>query len=285
MNQPTVPENFKPGLNIMLNGVPGSGKTHAIRTFLDAGITPFVIFTEPGNVLWDVKDKVHWRNFMPKSLSAAKMKSIFELMNTSTPEALQAMKHLDKNQHKELIEFTAQLNNFYDEVTGEHFGNVSEWGTDRALIIDGLSGLTAMARAMYVGDKPTLALADYTPIQFAVEQAVNWCTLGTWCHFVLICHLDRVPDDITGGHLLMPKTIGKALAPNLSQYFTDIIHAERRGNKFSWSTITHNADLKARNLPYAANQAPSFAPLIDRWKEHGGVVTSFSEEQQLKMNV
>lgn len=34
--------------NIMLVGATGTGKTHCLRTLLDAGITPFIISTEPG---------------------------------------------------------------------------------------------------------------------------------------------------------------------------------------------------------------------------------------------
>ena len=37
-----------PGLKALLLGPTGSGKTHALTTLLEAGITPFIIFTENG---------------------------------------------------------------------------------------------------------------------------------------------------------------------------------------------------------------------------------------------
>lgn len=36
------------GVNVLLTGDPGSGKTHSVLSFLGTGVTPFIIFTEPG---------------------------------------------------------------------------------------------------------------------------------------------------------------------------------------------------------------------------------------------
>ncbi len=84
---------------------------------------------------------------------------------------------------------------------------------------------------------------------------------------MLTAHLERETDEVTGGVSLMASTLGKKLAPRLPRFFSDVIHAKRDGEKFSWSTASFNVDLKARNVPIADNLPPSFVPLLKQWKE------------------
>jgi hypothetical protein len=77
-----------------------------------------------------------------------------------------------------------------------------------------------------------------------------------------------------GGQKIMASTIGKALAPTLPRYFTDGILTKRSGAKFEWDTADSQAVLKARNVPIASALPPSFVPLIQAWKNRGGVIES-----------
>ena len=55
-----------PGPKIILLGDSGTGKTHSIRTLLDAGLTPFIIFTEPGmESIGDILDQCHYTYIKP----------------------------------------------------------------------------------------------------------------------------------------------------------------------------------------------------------------------------
>jgi AAA+ superfamily predicted ATPase len=55
MTTPTPTRSPIPAPNVLLMGDSGTGKTYAIRTLIEAGITPFIIFTEPGmEVLGDL---------------------------------------------------------------------------------------------------------------------------------------------------------------------------------------------------------------------------------------
>jgi hypothetical protein len=84
--------------------------------------------------------------------------------------------------------------------------------------------------------------------------------------------LERETDEVTGGISLMASTLGRKLAPRLPRFFSDVIHAKREGEKFSWSTATFNVDLKARNVPISETIPPSFVPLIEKWRsrQHQG---------------
>jgi hypothetical protein len=70
----------------------------------------------------------------------------------------------------------------------------------------------------------------------------------------------------------MAATLGRKLAPVLPRFFSDVILSERQGTKFTWSTASVGADLKARNLPVADGLPPDFGAIIASWKKQGGVI-------------
>ena len=66
-----------PGVNVLLMGASGTGKTHAIQTLISSGITPFCIFTEPGfeTISHIPPDKLHWHYVKPADQSSVVKKS------------------------------------------------------------------------------------------------------------------------------------------------------------------------------------------------------------------
>ena len=52
---------MNPGVNEMLVGATGSGKTYAIRTLVDAGLEVFVVATEPAQL--PRPQAVRWANY------------------------------------------------------------------------------------------------------------------------------------------------------------------------------------------------------------------------------
>ncbi len=261
-----------PGPKIILIGDSGTGKTHALRTLLDAGITPFIIFTEPGmEVFGKILDDCKWRYLPPRTPSWGGLKSIAKSVNILDFEGIAKLRDANKSQYTGVLDFIEQCNKFIDS-NGEDFGDVLKWETDRALVMDSLTGFSDMASQLVVGGKPLKALGEYqiaqNMIRFILDKLVKECR----CTFVMTCHIARETDEITGGTTLMVKTIGKALAPDIPIYFSDIIQTIRQGDKFTWSTAGSNIMVKARNLPIKAGMTPSFKPLIETWKKAGGEI-------------
>ncbi len=261
-----------PGPKIILIGDSGTGKTYALRTLLDAGITPFIIFTEPGmEVLGDVLDKCKWRYIGSKTPSWSGLKGIMKMVNTLDFEGLAKLRDANRSQYTGLLDLVEQCNNFVDH-SGESFGDVMDFQTDRCLVIDSFTGMGDLGRQLAVGNKPLMALGEYQVVQnslkFIYEKLVKECQ----CSIVLTAHIAREKDELTGGTTLMVKTIGKALAPEVPIYWSDVIQTIRQASKFTWSTAGTNITVKARNLPIKLGMTPSFKPLFEAWKKRGGKI-------------
>jgi hypothetical protein len=252
----------------MLCGTTGTGKTHSIRTLVEAGLEVFVLFTEPGmEVLADLpKDKLHWKYIAPSSPDFADMISSAEKINTMSFEMLTKLPDINKRKYAEFVSVLTCLSNFICDRTGQAYGSVDSWGPDRVLVVDSLTGLSLMAMNLVTGSKPVKSMADWGVAIDNLERLITKLCVDTKCHFVLTAHLEREVDEVTGGTSLMASTLGRKLAPKLPRYFSDVIHVKRDGAKFVWSTASTNVDLKARNLPLAENLLPSFGQIYASWK-------------------
>lgn len=263
-----------PGWNMLLMGPTGTGKTYSIRTLVDAGITPFCIFTEPGfEVLGDIPpEKLHWRYIKPADQPWQAMIDNAEKLNSLSFKTLADMAPTDKRQFHQFVDLLSALNNYTCDRDGKTYGDVCQWNTDRALVIDGLSGVSIMAMRLWVGSKSLLNQGDWGVAMTNLESFVQKLCMDTQCNMVLIAHSERELDEVSGGSKIMVSTLGRKLAPKIPRYFSDVVMAVRDGNKFSWSTAVSGADLKARNLPIADGLAPTFAPVVQSWKSRGGLI-------------
>jgi hypothetical protein len=270
-----------PGLNTLLLGATGTGKTHSIVTLVEAGITPYVVFTEPGmstlaKVMKDKgvpEDAVKWHYISPASQDFKSMITMAENLNRMTFDMITKMTDPNKNQYLQWVELMRTCENFVDDRTGESHGNIGNWGTDRCLVIDSLSGLNDMAMSLIVGSRPTRSMPDWMVAQNNLLSFLNKICTDTQCHFILTGHLEREQDEISGGIQLMASTLGKKLAPKIPRYFDEVVMTKKALDKFSWSTSEGNADLKNRVLPISNDIQPSFKLATEAWKQAGGVIT------------
>lgn len=271
-----------PGFKVMLLGATGTGKTYSLRTLVGTGITPFVLFTEPGmRTISDLEcPKVHWHYIPPAKPTFESMKSSAEQVNKSFDfESLTKAKNWSKKEYTQFLEVYSVLSDFVCDRCGQHFGSVDSWRTDRALVLDSLSGISTMAMDMTVGSKPVKAPGDWGAAMDSVERLLMRLTGSTDCHFVLIGHLEREKDDITGGIKLMASTLGQKLAPKLPRNFDDVVMSKKAPPAtFTWSTVEVNTDLKNRNLPIHASLEPSFRQIVDSWKNAGGSIQPTTTE-------
>lgn len=265
-----------PGLNILLLGPSGSGKTSVIPTFLKAGITPFCIFSEPSfEVLGKALCKhgpIHWKYIPPAAPSWADMLDSAKKINTLDFKTLSGLEAINKHKYPEFMDLISAHNRFVCDECGENFGDVSDWGTDRALIDDSLSGINTMAMNLVIGSKPTKSKPDWGMAMDNLERFIQACCVNKRCHFMLVGHMDMEIDELSGISKKMVATLGQKLAPKIPRFFSDVIMTKREATKFTWTTIEHGAELKARNLPYAADLVPSLEPLINVWKSRGGII-------------
>jgi hypothetical protein len=253
-------------------GDTGTGKTYSIRTLLEANITPFIIFTEPGmETLGDVLDQCHWRYIPAKTAGWSEMAEMFKKVNTLNFDLLSKTVDTNKKEYTGFLDVIAQCNNFIDQ-EGEEFGDVAEFGTDRVLVIDSLSALNDMAMQLVVGGKVTRQLQDWMVAQNTLEMLINKLVSDLRCWFLLTAHLEREKNEITGGLEVMVSTLGRKLAPRLPKYFSDVIEAKREGKDFFWSTDGMGVATKARNVPIEKKLQPTFTSLVSAWKERGGII-------------
>jgi len=254
-------------------GESGTGKTHVLRTWIKAGITPFVIFTEPGmETLSDLpKGSWHWKYIAPGVEKWDALLGMATKVNQMDFEMLTKTADPNKRQYTQFLDFIKTCNDFVAE-DGKSYGDVMTWNTDRVLVIDSLSGLSDMAMHLVTGGKFVRAMQDWMIAQNAIEALMNQIVTGTKCWVTLTAHIEREKDEVTGGTSVMVSTLGRKLAPRLPRYFSDVIQTVREDTKFSWSTSGYGVAVKARNLPIKAGIIPDFAPLVQTWKDRGGVI-------------
>lgn len=259
------------GTNTLLEGATGTGKTYAIRTLLNAGLEVFVQFTEPlgMEILSDTDpDQLHWNYTAPANPSWKSMIESANKINLLSYQDLSKLKSgIDKREYGQFGVLLSSLANFKCERTKKEYGGVDEWNNKRAIVVDSLSGINIMAMDCVIGSKPVKTQGEWGVAMDIEERLINKLCSDTNCFFVLISHMDRDTDEVFGGVTLSPAALGRKLAPRIPRFFSDVIHCQREGDKFTWSTATSNADLKARNLPVAAGLEPSFVPIVNVWKD------------------
>lgn len=266
-----------PGPKILLIGDSGTGKTHAIRTLFEAGFDEvFCVFTEPGmEVVGDIpKGKLMWKYLAPARSSWKVLREQANKINTLPYKTLAEMSDMDKRKYNQFVQLYDVLANFKDDRTGKEYGAVDEWGTNRALVLDSLSGINLMAMKLVVGGKPVKSQPDWQIAMDNVETLITQLTTGVWTTVVVLAHMEREVDEITGGSTIMVSSLGRKLAPKLPRFFSDCIQTVRNGKEFSWTTATSNAALKSRNLPISNSMQPSFVKVFETWKKRGGLFAS-----------
>lgn len=263
-----------PGFNVLLFGPAGTGKTYSIHTLVDTGIDTFALFLEPGleTLIGHYSDNnkpipknLHWHYLQPATQGFDALKSTADQIGKFDLSGLSKMKDMKRSQANQMIDFYTQLNNFTDQKDGAQYGSVDTWDSTRVLVIDSLSALNRIAMTMVVGTKPVKDQSDWGIAQTQIMNVLHKLTSGCICHFVLIGHIDREVDPVMGGVKLLPATLGKALISQITQPFSDVILATREGDKFYWDTASSMADVKTRNLPIAAKQAPDFENIWLKW--------------------
>lgn len=270
-----------PGLNVLLMGPAGTGKTHAIGTLVDAGVEVFYIALEPGleSLLgyWvdrglKVPDNLHWHIVKAPDASFTELLDTATKINTMSLEMLSKIQDTNRSKYNQFRSLYEVLNNFTDQRTGQAFGAVDKFDTDRAVVIDGLTGVNNASMLSVIGGKPVRSMPDWGLAQQQVETLLGKLCNNTRAHFILLAHVEREKDEVLGGIKLMVSTLGQKLAPKIPAMFSDVILCVREGAKWKWDTANPMADLKTRNLAVSQDLLPSFKPIIEKWRARDAAI-------------
>lgn len=276
--------DLKPSLagpKVLLEGPSGTGKTHAIGTLVDwaARQSPprevFVIFTENGleTLLgyWTernlpVPPNLHWHIIRTPTLDLAALQDGAQKAGMLSYEALTKSVDANRSANNPWAKFLTVFTDVPDDRTGKKFGNISTWGTDKILVNDSLSETAIACFKMITGNKPVASQPDY---QVAQNNLLNWLrfmTQALQCTFVITAHVQRQVNEVTSTTQLMTKAIGKAIADDIPQLFSETIYCVREGTNWYWDTAAIGVDTKTRYLPIASKIKPDFAQIMDRWQ-------------------
>lgn len=276
--------DLKPSLagpKVLLEGPSGTGKTHAIGTLVDWAakqVPPrevFVIFTENGleTLLgyWTernlpVPPNLHWHIIRTPTLDLAALQDGAQKAGMLSYEALTKSVDANRSANNPWAKFLTVFTDVPDDRTGKKFGNISTWGTDKILVNDSLSETAIACFKMITGNKPVASQPDY---QVAQNNLLNWLrfmTQALQCTFVITAHVQRQVNEVTSTTQLMTKAIGKAIADDIPQLFSETIYCVREGTNWYWDTAAIGVDTKTRYLPIASKIKPDFAQIMDRWQ-------------------
>lgn len=281
MNNSIPSAPLTPAPSVFVIGPTGSGKTTSIRTLPMAGLETFVLFTENSmEIVADIPcPNLHW-HYAPPGGVAGGMEEVLNRTHAQIDlpwKVIQAdVADPAKGKYATVwYEFLYSLYDFRCDRCGQSFGDVTTWGHDRALVVDGMSGINTMAIQSICGAATTRDKSQWGAAMES-ELAVfgRKLTYDTKCLYVLIGHTRRVFNEDAAQKLLVPDVIGQA---NLSQWtkaFNDVVLAKRyidQGQpRWFWDTATTDADVKARNVPVDPWLAPDFGPLLNNWRAKFG---------------
>lgn len=270
-----------PGSNVLLMGEGGTGKTFSIGTLVDAGVEVFYLGIEQGleallGYWTDVRpdnpkprpipENLHWHKIEAPKLGFKEFAEQATRINTLALKTLAEAPDPNRHMHNLWIKVSESMYQFVDDRTGTNYGSVDDWGPDRAIVIDGLTGLCRAAMSCVVGSRPVWNPGDYQVGQKQVEGFTRLTCDHCRCWFVLIAHVEKEIDPVNGGLQLMVSGIGKALSPLIPPMFSDAIWTKRDGKNWTWNTASSGVATKARNLPWQDGLKPDFRPLVATWQ-------------------
>lgn len=260
----------------LLMGPAGTGKTTSLVTLLQQGLGVRLLATEPtapNRVLEEAKkrgidaSKFHWKNVSPSPQGWDALIKAGTIVNTMSLKDIADMRDgIAKPDGKQWITFLQTMQNFVSDRDGSVLGDVTSWDSSVAFVIDGLTGVNTMSRNLTVGLKPNPSPGEWGVMQGNILNVIKKLCADCQCFFVLICHVEKENNEVTGLSSLTVSTLGAKLAPKIPPEFTNVVYAKRTASNFTWSTADAGVDTKNGDLPLADNLPPTFEPIVKSYR-------------------
>jgi hypothetical protein len=292
-----TPYHYIPTLKpatVLLLGAVGTGKTYSLASWIKAGKSLRVLFTDPGgeesllDAIMEQKlpiDNVHWTYVAPASTDWKTMEEVAQRITMSGYEDLAKEKFgLKKDKYRQFYQLLSSLSNFVCARTGEHLGAVDSWGSDCVFALDSTTGLNQIAKDLVVGAKPAPHMGEWMTMMDCEERLLNKLTSDCHCYVVVTAHPEKVMNEQAGIPMFNAALLGSKLAPRVPRMFSDVILARKDGDQFWWSTVAPYYDLKSRNLPLRDRLPPSFEGVVasvnrrQKFIEDAGLVQHEAQE-------
>lgn len=214
----------KDPLKVLVIGDSGTGKTGALAALANAGYELFILDLDNGTDILNFvvqdkyKNKVHIETLTDtgKMSGSGTNQKIIKLNPQAFPKAL------------------SLLQKWKDSETGEDFGPVSSWSTNRVLVVDSLSFL-GMAALDYVlakngrgGEQPFQA--DWGEAMRMLEQTLQIIySTEIKCHVVMNSHITYQQVEGSGIQKGLPMGLGSQLPPKIGRYFNMMLMTRSKG--------------------------------------------------------
>ena len=265
------------GPKVLLTGLEGAGKTDSVRTILEAGLNCFVVFLEPGmEVLVDTRrgrpvyscaQGLHWKYIPVATPSWADMREAAKNLNTLSFEGIANTVPRNRERFQAHIQLIETMGNLKCDRCNTTFGPADQlvpyekW----AVVNDSLTSISKAVLLGHIGTKGAVHKGEYGNAMYQIGNYIDMFCGMIPSMAVMMAHIDREPNEVSGGFENMVATLGQKLAPKIPRPFSDVILAKRNGDSFTWSTIEENYRLKTRNFAFSRTILPTFAPIIREW--------------------
>lgn len=274
--------SLRPPSTLLIGGA-GTGKTSSLVSLLQAGVAVRMLATEssaPNRVLEEARKRgidsarFDWQFVSPTPPTWDSLLEKARLVNNLAMKDLADLKGgIAKSQGKQFIAFIEAMNNFVSDRNGNKYGDVCNWTSDSAFVIDGLSGFSEMSRNLTVGWKPNPAPGEWGVMQSNILDVVRKLCSDLRCFFVCIGHIEREQNEITGMTNITVSTLGAKLAPKLPPLFTNVVLSKRTASTFVWSVADSGVDTKPGDLDFRADLPQDFAPIVNAYRNRVKAVT------------
>lgn len=277
--QPESIPDWLVGFKTILMGMPGAGKTTALVTLAKLGFHVFIAFTEPGignlmkamqlhKLTDEEKASIHFAYVKPGVESFGKLATGAKAVNNA--DKFGEMSSGSRKDFNQLIQLMNLFENFVDQ-NGQAFGPVDQWKPNYILALDGMSGLSKMCMDLVVGAKPVKTLQDWGVAIDQLDKFQTQCANIT-CPFVLLSHLSREQEEVTGKIIVSLKALGNKLPTSMPFLYNDFILASSLEGKFKMATIDKNCQLKGTYLPHSDNLPSDLRLLAINWLGEQGFI-------------
>lgn len=260
----------------LLMGPAGTGKTTSLVTLLQQGLGLRLLATEPtapNRILEEAKkrnidtSKFHWKNVSPSPQGWDALIKAGNIVNTMSLKDMADMRDgIAKPDGKQWITMLQSMQNFVSDRDGSQLGDVTSWDSSVVFAIDGLTGVNTMSRNLTVGLKPNPSPGEWGVMQGNILNLIKKLCADCNCYFVLICHVEKENNEVTGLTNLTVSTLGAKLAPKIPPEFTNVVYAKRTATNFTWSTADAGVDTKNGDLPLSDGLPPTFEPIVKAYQ-------------------